>query len=372
MTDTRDEAFYSLALSLCPNVGLLKAKRLVEAVGSASEVYQYRKEIRDFLPDLDERVVESLRDFSNFSRVEKELAFAEEQGISVIPFTDERYPSRLRSCTDAPAYLFLKGKGNFNALKVVGIVGTRQMTGYGREYCEKFVAGLAELYPDMLVVSGLAYGVDITAHRAALRHGMPTVAVLAHGLDRIYPSAHRREAEEMQEAGGIVSEFFSGTMPDRYNFVSRNRIVAGMCDALVVIESKEKGGALITANLANSYHRNCFAMPGRLSDECSVGCIQLIKNHKASLLYSAEEFCNTMGWVGGRLNSRKSIQRDLFPQLSAQEQAIVDLLAERGDLHINTLVVGTNIPVSSMNALLFQLEMKGVIKPLVGGMYHLL
>lgn len=229
------------------------------------------------------------------------------------------------------------------------------------------------LCPDVLVISGLAYGIDINAHRSALDNGLATVGVLAHGLDRIYPSLHRKTAVDMLDRGGLLTEFLVGTTPDKHNFVSRNRIVAGMCDATIVIESAAKGGSLITAELAESYHRDCFAFPGRVTDEYSKGCNQLIRDNKASLLLSAEDFVQTMGWSSAScVEKTANVQRDLFPDLSGEEQQIVDILAQRGNLQINTLVVETDIPVHKMNAILFELEMKGVVRVLAGGMYQLL
>ena len=259
-----------------------------------------------------------------------------------------------------------------NRLRVVSMVGTRRATEYGKAFCADFLRDLSGLCSDILVVSGLAYGIDVHAHRAALANGLSTVGVLAHGLDRIYPAAHRKTAIEMLEQGGLLTEFLSGTEPDRYNFVSRNRIVAGMSDAVIVVESAEKGGSLITAGLAESYHRDCFAVPGRVSDELSRGCNQLIRDNKAALINDASDFVKAMNW--GRDTARQQpqgIQRDFFPELTEEETRIVKILS-RDDLHINTLVVEANIPINRMSALLFGLEMKGVVKALVGGMYHLL
>lgn len=253
------------------------------------------------------------------------------------------------------------------------MVGTRHATDYGTQLCATFLRDLKALCPDVLVVSGLAYGIDINAHRSALDNGLATVGVLAHGLDRIYPSLHRKTAVDMLDRGGLLTEFLVGTTPDKHNFVSRNRIVAGMCDATIVIESAAKGGSLITAELAESYHRDCFAFPGRVTDEYSKGCNQLIRDNKASLLLSAEDFVQTMGWnVASCVEKTVNVQRDLFPDLSGEEQRIVDILAQRGNLQINTLVVETDIPVHKMNAILFELEMKGVVRVLAGGMYQLL
>ena len=369
-----DERICSIALTLCPGIGNVMARRLVETVGSAAEVFRSRGELSERFPgQFSPNVINALSDSSAFQRAEKEMEFAGKNRIECLLMTDERYPSRLRECEDAPLALFFKGNTDLNRLRVVSMVGTRRATEYGKAFCADFLRDLSGLCSDILVVSGLAYGIDVHAHRAALANGLSTVGVLAHGLDRIYPAAHRKTAIEMLEQGGLLTEFLSGTEPDRYNFVSRNRIVAGMSDAVIVVESAEKGGSLITAGLAESYHRDCFAVPGRVSDELSRGCNQLIRDNKAALINDASDFAKAMNW--GRDTTRKQpqdgIQRNFFPELTEEETRIVKLLG-RGDLHINTLVVEANIPINRMSALLFGLEMKGVVKTLVGGMYHLL
>ena len=352
-----DERICSIALTLCPGIGNVMARRLVETVGSAAEVFRSRGELSERFPgQFSPNVINALSDASAFQRAEKEMEFAGKNRIECLLMTDERYPSRLRECEDAPLALFFKGNTDLNRLRVVSMVGTRRATEYGKAFCADFLRDLSGLCSDILVVSGLAYGIDVHAHRAALANGLSTVGVLAHGLDRIYPAAHRKTAIEMLEQGGLLTEFLSGTEPDRYNFVSRNRIVAGMSDAVIVVESAEKG----------------FAVPGRVSDELSRGCNQLIRDNKAALINDASDFVKAMNW--GRDTARQQpqgIQRDFFPELTEEETRIVKILS-RDDLHINTLVVEANIPINRMSALLFGLEMKGVVKALVGGMYHLL
>ena len=267
---------------------------------------------------------------------------------------------------------FHKGNTNLNAFKVINLIGTRNATAYGKELCVNFLKDLKRLCPDVLVVSGLAYGIDIHAHRAALANCMDTVGVLAHGLDRIYPAAHRSTAVEMLGHGGLLTEYMSGTNPDRQNFVCRNRIVAGMSDATIVVESAVKGGSLITADIAGSYHRDCFAFPGRINDEFSQGCNNLIRTNRASLIQSAEDFVKTMCWDTASDSQAVPVQRQLFPDLTEDEQLIVDVLQRNGDLQINSLIVEANIPVNKMSEILFELEMKGVIRTLAGGVYQLL
>lgn len=373
MTANEEEQIYSIALTMVPGVGHIGAKRLVEGMKSATDVFRFRKELPDRLPGVNERIAQALDCPALIARAEQELNFLQKKQIRCLTYYDEAYPSRLRECEDAPVVLFYKGNADLNALHIINMVGTRHATDYGTQLCNTFLRDLKALCPDVLVVSGLAYGIDINAHRAALDNDLSTVGVLAHGLDRIYPSLHRKTAVDMLDKGGLLTEFVVGTSPDKHNFVSRNRIVAGMCDATVVVESAAKGGSLITAELAESYHRDCFAFPGRAADEYSKGCNQLIRDNKASLLLSAEDFVKAMDWnISSPTAKPAVVQRDLFPDLSEEEQRIVDLLTQRGNLQINTLVVETDIPIHKMTALLFELEMKGMIRVLAGGMYQLL
>lgn len=368
-----DERICSIALTLCQGVGHTVAKRLVETVGSAADVFRLRGELNErHAGVVSANVISALDNPSAFQRAEQELEFAERNRIECLTLTDERYPSRLCECEDAPLVLFFKGNADLNRLRVVSMVGTRRATEHGKAFCTDFLHDLSSLCPELLIVSGLAYGIDVHAHRAALANKLSTVAVLAHGLDRIYPSVHRKTAIDMLEQGGLLTEFLKGTEPDRYNFVSRNRIVAGMSDAVIVVESAAKGGSLITAGLAGSYHRDCFAVPGRVSDEFSRGCNELIRDNKAALINDASDFVKAMNW-GRDTNKRQTegIQRSLFPELSEEETRIVRILS-RGDSHINNLVVETDIPINRMLSLLFELEMKSVVKTMVGGVYHLL
>lgn len=362
----KDEQLYSIALTRIPGLGLIGIHKLVDALGSATAVFRNRKDLCELVPGISPKQIKALDCPEAFRRAEEELLFTETNRIRCLTLTDEDYPSRLRECDDAPLVLYYRGNADLNALKIINIVGTRHATAYGQDICIRFLEELAAMLPEVLVVSGLAYGIDIHAHRAALANHLNTIGVLAHGLDRIYPSAHRKTAIEMLEQGGLLTEFMSGTNPDRQNFVRRNRIVAGMSDATIVVESADKGGALITAGVAGSYHRDCFAFPGRINDEFSAGCNQLIKSNQAALILSAKDFVETMGWSEDKeKTSSTPRQRELFPDLSEEEEKVVGLLKSRPDgLQINTLVVDTNIPVNRMSALLFELEMKGVLRVL--------
>lgn len=369
----QDEQIYTLALSRIPGLGLMGAYNLVRTLGSASAIFQHRKELKELIPEVSEKLIKALDCPEAFHRAEEELKYAEKNQIQCITLNDAAYPSRLRECEDAPLALFYRGNTPLNALKVISMVGTRHATAYGENLCQSFMCDLKELRPDVLIISGLAYGIDICTHKAALQYGFPTIGVLAHGLDRIYPAAHRKTAIEMMDQGGLLTEFMSGTNPDRQNFVKRNRIVAGMSDATIVVESAVKGGALITAELAESYHRDCFAFPGRTTDTYSAGCNELIRSQRASLILSAEDFVNAMGWNIPTNNSSKNIQRELFPELNEEETKIVQTLQRNPDgIQINILVVETDIPINRMSALLFELEMKGVVRALAGGVYRLL
>ena len=367
-----DERICSIALTLCPGIGHIGAKRLIDGIGSAAGVFSQRKELPELLPGVSPTIVTALDNPAAFLRAEHEMEFVEKNRLTCLTLKDEAYPSRLRECEDAPIALFFKGHTDFNCLRVINMVGTRNATEYGKQFCVDFLRDLSSHYPDVLVVSGLAYGIDIHAHRAALQNHFKTIGVLAHGLDRIYPAEHRKTAVSMLEQGGLLTEFTSGTNPDRQNFVKRNRIVAGMSDATVVIESAAKGGALITAELAESYHRDCFAFPGRCNDEYSIGCNNLIRKNQAVLITSAEDLVKAMGWESSP-KTEKTVQRELFPDLSEEEERIVKRLGKMPEgLQINTLVIDTNIPVNRMSALLFELEMKGVIRALAGGVYRLI
>ena len=308
-------------------------------------------------------------------RAEAELAYDLEHHIQPLTLNDPRYPQRLKECPDAPLILFYLGNTDLNPKRVINIVGTRHCTAYGQDLIRRFVTDLRALCPEVLIISGLAYGVDINAHRQALANGLPTVGVLAHGLDDLYPPRHRQTAIEMVSHGGLVTEFLTQTNADKVNFVRRNRIVAGMSDACVLVESAARGGGLITTGISQSYGRDVFAFPGAVGAPYSAGCNNLIRDNGAALITSAEDFVKAMGWqtdAAIQKAHRKGIERQLFPSLSPEEQAVVDVLQRNNDLQINMLSVHSGLTISRLTALLFQLEMKGVIKPLAGGMYHLL
>lgn len=370
------EIFYTMALTRLTNFNFQQALELYRTMGSAQLIYEHRNDIGDIIKDSTPRLKVALKDWDEpMKRAEFELQFMQKHQIRAIMLNDDDYPQRLRECADAPIIMYYKGNADLNQAKVISIVGTRQCTQYGIDLIRRFVSELRKDCPEVLIVSGLAYGVDINAHRQALAQGYPTVAVLAHGLDQIYPYHHRDTAAQMLNHGGLLTEFMSQTNADKPNFVRRNRIVAGLADTTIVIESKAKGGGLITAEIAQSYDRSVFAFPGAVGMSCSEGCNNLIRDNVAALISNADDFVRAMGWQDETKRKEAlsdGIERNLFPDLSPEESKIVRQLQQTNDLQLNILSVKTGIPIGQLTALLFQLEMKGVIKPLAGGMYHLL
>lgn len=349
---------------------------LYRKVGSATLIMEHKNNLRDILPDASDKLVNAIQNSDEArKRAEVELEYDLRYGIEPLTMNDERYPSRLKECDDAPLMLFYKGNANLNQQRVINIVGTRHCTPYGEDLIRRFVTELKQLCPQVLIVSGLAYGVDINAHRQALDKGYETVGVLAHGLDDLYPNRHKETALRMIEHGGLLTEFLTQTNADKINFVRRNRIVAGMSDACILIESMAHGGGLITCEISQAYNRDVFAFPGRIGDAYSEGCNNLIRSNGAMLITSASDFVKDMGWQDDAKLMRakqQGIERSLFPDLSPEEQSIIDVLIRNNDLQINMISVQSGIDISRLAALLFTLEMKGLIRTLAGGMYHLL
>ena len=370
------EIFYAMALTRLTNFNFQQALELYKAAGSAQNLYEHRNDVGDIIEGCTPRLIAALKDWSDaMKRAEVELKYMEEHRIRACSLMDDDYPQRMLECPDAPLVLYSMGNADLNQQRIISMVGTRHMTHYGEDMIRKFVRELHEMCPDVLIISGLAYGVDICAHRQALENGYETLAVLAHGLDQIYPYHHRDTAAKMLSHGGLLTEFMTQTNADKVNFVRRNRIVAGCADATIVVESAAKGGSLITAEIAQSYARSVFAFPGNVGMPFSEGCNNLIRDNGAALISSAEDFVNAMGWEVDTVRKQAlagGIERQLFPDITPDEQKIVSLLQQTNDLQLNILSVKTGIPIHSMTALLFQLEMKGVVKAMAGGMYHLL
>ena len=377
---SESEIIYSIALSQVKGLNLHDIKLLVEQAGSATEVYEHRREIKTVVPEATNHLAEALLMLDLYvDRAKRELEFATKKHITPVCLSDERYPERLRNCVDAPSVFYFMGNGleRLNAKKIISIVGTRRCTQYGKDICRNFVSDLQRRCPDILVVSGLAYGIDINAHRAALASGLDTVAVLAHGLDRIYPQMHRNTAVEMLQHGGLVTEYMSGTTPEKFNFVRRNRIVAGLADATIIVESANKGGSLITADLANSYNRDVFAFPGRINDQYSEGCNRIIYEQRAVAIRNADDLMEAMCWenplrTSGTGNVDDSRQLELFHDLTEDEMAVVRCLQDADNKMVNQIIIDTGFSYSKVSAILFSLEIKERVMVLGGARYKLL
>ena len=369
------QLLYNIALTRIGHFSLASALHLYRTLGSGEEIFLHRNEAQDILPDCSPRLIDNLKDWSEpLKRAEVELEFCRTNSIRVLCLGDDNYPKRLEDCADAPLVMYYKGNANLNQSRVINIIGTRHCTTYGADFIRRFIHDLKALCPEVLVVSGLAYGVDINAHQQALAVGYETVGVVAHGLDYLYPAAHKDVAREMVNHGGLLTEFMTCTNADKGNFVRRNRIVAGMSDACILVESAAHGGGIITAGISFDYGREVFALPGRVGDHFSEGCNNAIRENKAMLLTSAEDFVKTMGWEDDALRieaQKKGIERQLFPDLSPEQQRIVDVLTKSNDLQLNQLSVKTGIPIGDITSILFQMEMMGVVKPMAGGNYHL-
>ena len=372
----QQEIISAIALTRISYFSLAELLELFRRVGSAEEIVAHSQHIRDLLPDASDRLTQAFTDIGQALRyAESELRTAESMGVRPLVMGDDDYPSRLLECADAPLVLYYQGSASLNQKRVVSIVGTRRCTPYGQDLVRRFMSELRSLCPQVLVVSGLAYGIDICAHREALAQGYDTVGVVAHGLDDLYPPSHRLTADQMLKQGGLLTEFPTCTRPDRLNFVRRNRIVAGLSDATLLVESAIRGGGLITTRIADDYGRDVFAFPGAVGAPYSEGCNDLIRRQGAGLITSAKHFVEAMGWQNDAQLSEaqaQGIERQLFPELTADEQRVVAVLQRKNDLQINILSVQSGIAVGPLTALLFSLEMKGVVRTMAGGTYHLL
>jgi len=364
-----DELFYKIALTQLPMVGDINAKKLIAYCGSCKAIFTNKKTQLMKVPGIGESIAYAI--ISNFTvalkRAEEELLFIEKHKIEPIYFLNANYPNRLKHCLDSPVMLYHKGNTNFGNQKFIAVVGTRNATENGKRITEKFIADLSVYNP--VIVSGLAYGIDICAHKAALKNNLQTVGVLAHGLDNLYPAQHKETAKQIIECGGLLTDYVSKTNPDRENFPSRNRIVAGMVDAVIVIEASSKGGALITADIANNYSRDVFAVPGRIDDIYSQGCNKLIKQNKAALIESAEDIAYICGWQQTKKQTKK--QQQLFVELTTEEQIVVDILKEKIQLSIDNLSIETNFTMGKLSGILLNLEFKNTVKSMPGKVYSL-
>ncbi|SFE12161.1 DNA-processing protein DprA [Thermophagus xiamenensis] len=364
---------YRIALSLIKGIGPKLARNLIAYLKSEAAFFEEKLPTLRKVPGIGPTLEQLLRNIdrkSLLNQAEEECLFIQKHHITPIFFSDQDYPRRLSYCDDAPLMLYIKGKKCYDAARTIAIVGTRTPTDEGLELCEKLVSDLAERHPGTVIVSGLAYGIDVCAHKTALKKHLPTIGVLGHGLDRIYPFMHRQIAREMLGEGALITEFRSKTKPDRHNFVQRNRIIAGLSDAVVVVQSAVKGGALITAQLASDYNRDVLAFPGRPSDTYSKGCNYLIKSNVAALIESAEDLEYILGWEPG-VQHPESVQGNLFTTLDSEEQQkVMETLMAEKELNMNILSLKCGIPVSKLSSILLELEFKGLVKSKPGGIYR--
>ncbi len=371
LTFTDEQLRYRIALSAIKGMNRLLAETLISLTGDVSAFFTLSQRELAELTGWDSRLFSEVERGKALMMAGEEVAFVRRKGITPLFFTDADYPQRLLECDDAPLMLYYKGCATLQAPRVVSIVGTRHATPYGKNFVETLVRDIAEACPDTLIVSGLAYGIDVAAHRAALRYGLPTVGVLAHGLNTIYPAQHRNTAIQMLESGGLLTEYASSQVTHKGFFLARNRIVAGVADAVVVVESGVKGGSLFTATIAGDYHRDVFALPGRVGDISSMGCNELIRNNKASLLTSADDLIEAMGWASRRQQpTQASLSAQNNVELTAEEQRIMQYLTTQGEGQINRMAVELNTPIATLSATLVELEFKGCVIALPGGVYR--
>jgi DNA processing protein len=369
VTMSHDELYYTLALQKIDGVGAVVAKKLLNHCGSAQAIFESKSSQLSGIDGIGNVLLKNLKDKSVFEKAESELKFIEKNNIKISYFQDENYPDRLKHCIDSPLLLFSSGNIDLTNRRVISIVGTRQITSYGTEFCKKLIEDLAPLNP--IIVSGFAYGVDIVAHQSAMDHNLQTIGVVAHGLNQIYPKVHKKYVAKVEQNGGFMTEFWSDSEPLRENFVSRNRIVAGMAEATIVIESAEKGGSLITANLANDYNRDVFAVPGRVSDKYSQGCNNLIKTQRAHLLSSAADILYILNWEIAS-DKTKTIQKQLFVTLEPEEQKIYDYLLKNGKELMDIIAIDCDMPIFKISGMLLTMELKGVIRPLPGKLFEVI
>ena len=360
---------YKIALTKIPNIGNVHAKSLMQVFKEPSQIFKTSKFHLEKIEGIGSVRANSIKTFKDFDICKKEIEFIQKHAIDALFFTDEKYPKRLLNCYDSPILLYYKGSSHLNASKIISIVGTRNNSEYGKQICEKFIADLK--IKDVHIVSGLAYGIDTIAHRAALNNDFETIGILAHGLDRIYPTANKQLAKEMIFNGGLLTEFMSGTNPDKQNFPNRNRITAGICDALVVIETSKKGGSLITAELANDYNKDVFAFPGKVTDIKSEGCNKLIQLNKAHLITHANDLLEMMQWNEVKSNVKK-ITPQLFYDLNKEELEILEFFKQKTDWQIDELCIQSKMNNSKISGVLLSLEMNGIIHSLPGKIYRLI
>lgn len=363
-----DDLIYTLALQHVPRIGDIMAKKLIAKCGSAKAVLKEKKENLYKIEGIGKLTLKGLFDSLHIKAAEEELKFIKDQNIQVSYFQDDDYPARLKHCIDSPILIFQVGQINLLERPIISIVGTRNVTSYGVTFCENLIAQL-EAY-DPIIVSGFAYGIDITAHKSAIKHGLQTIACLAHGLNQIYPKTHKKYMSQVEHNGGFLTDFWSTDTFDRNNFLKRNRIIAGISQATIVIESAEKGGSLVTADIANSYNRDVFAVPGRATDPLSVGCNNLIKTQQAHLLSHPLDVPYILNWQLER-KAPKAHQKELFQDLSEEEQRIYDYLKSHNKQILDVIAIECQIPSYKLAGILLNMELKELIRPLPGKQFEL-
>lgn len=356
-----------LRLQKSKAIGDILAKKLIVNVGDVTQIFKEKPAILSKINGIGNHAIKHLFNDENIKSAEQELKYIQDNNIKYSYFLEDDYPTNLQHCIDSPILLFKDGNIDFSNQKIISIVGTRNMSSYGSHFCNKLIEDLAPHNP--IIVSGFAYGVDICAHKAAIKNNLQTIAVLAHGLEEIYPKVHKKYIHKVNENGGFLTEFWHEETPLRENFLKRNRIVAGISKATIIIESAAKGGSLVTADIANSYDRDVFAVPGRTTDLYSKGCNNLIKNNNAFLLNSAEEIVKMLNW--DLQEKPKPIQKQLFLELNEKEQKIYDLLHEKGAQVLDIISLECNIPIFQLSSILLQMELKGITKPLPGKMFEI-
>ncbi|APG60842.1 DNA-processing protein DprA [Christiangramia salexigens] len=363
-----EELFYTLALQHVPNLGDASAKKLIRKFGKAENIFKEKKSSLLKISGVGQVRIRELFDTQHLKAAEKELKFIEAQNINCHFYQNEDYPERLKHCLDGPVLLFSRGKIQIKNRKLLSVVGTRQITNHGTSFCEKLIEELAPLDP--VIISGFAYGVDITAQKAAIKHGLQTIGCLAHGLNQIYPKIHKKYMQPIEENGGFFTDFWSSDKFDRNNFLKRNRVIAGLSEATIVIESAEKGGALVTADIAQSYDREVFAVPGRASDKFSSGCNNLIKSQKAHVLTSAADLVYILNWKLSE--APKAVQKQLFVELDNEEQQLYDFLKVQGKTELDLVALNCSLPTFKTASLLLNMELKGVVRPLPGKLFEVI
>ena len=361
------ELFYVLALLKVEGVGDILAKKLINHCGSAENMFNSKIQLLKSIDGIGAVLNKNLKNKTIFEKAEQEMRFIEQEKIRILYYQNDDYPERLKHCIDGPVLLFSSGNINFENRKIISIVGTREVTSHGMDFCKHLVEDLAVFNP--IIVSGFAYGVDIVAHQAAMENRMQTIGVLAHGLNQIYPKTHKKYVAKMEENGGFLTEFWSNSNPEKENFVKRNRIVAGMSEATVVIESAEKGGSLITAIMANDYNRDVFAVPGRTSDKFSQGCNNLIKTQRANMMTSAADLVYILNWELDN-KATKTVQKQLFVSLDNDEQKVFNYLQKNGKQMLDIIALECDFPIFRISSLLLNMELKGVIRPLPGKLFE--